>query len=81
MQVSSEPTRSRAHMPEGTQKILNARSLEQAHVRLAQLLREGHKVLDVACGTGAITQGIAEAVSEQGQVVGVDVNPQLIQVA
>ena len=70
--------RHRAHMPEGTSVILDARSLATAHRRLAEILRPGMSVLDVGCGTGAITRGIAEAVGPSGRVVGVDVNPGLI---
>ncbi len=65
-------------MPEGTAAILNARSLETSHRRLAELLRPGLRVLDVGCGTGAITSGIAHAVAPRGRVVGVDVNPDLV---
>jgi len=36
-------------------------------------------VLDVGCGTGAITKGIAEAVGPDGVVVGVDRDPWLIE--
>jgi SAM-dependent methyltransferase len=68
-------------MPEGTQRILNARSLQTAHRRLATLLRPGLKVLDLGCGTGAITRDIAAAVTPHGQVVGVDVNVALIEEA
>jgi SAM-dependent methyltransferase len=38
-------------------------------------------VLDVGCGPGAITRGIAEAVSPNGCVMGVDVNCRLIEEA
>jgi SAM-dependent methyltransferase len=68
----------RAHMPEGTQGILNARSLHTAHPYLATLLQPGLTVLDVGCGTGAITRDIAVAVGPQGRVVGVDRNTTLI---
>lgn len=71
----------RAHMPEGTQRILNARSLQTAHQRLAALLRPGLTVLDIGCGTGVITRDIAAAVAPHGQVVGVDVNAALIEEA
>ncbi len=65
-------------MPEGTATILNARSLRTAHRRLAELLRPGLRVLDVGCGTGAITRGIAEAVGPAGEVVGIDTNVDFI---
>jgi len=65
-------------MPEGTQRILNARSLRTAHQRLATLLRPGLMVVDVGCGTGAMTRDMAAAVAPHGQVVGVDINTALI---
>ncbi|MBI3301586.1 MAG: methyltransferase domain-containing protein [Deltaproteobacteria bacterium] len=68
----------RAHMPEGTSVLLNTRSLPTAHRRLAELLQPGLTVLDVGCGTGAITSGIAQIVAPHGRVVGIDINPHLI---
>jgi ubiquinone/menaquinone biosynthesis C-methylase UbiE len=68
-------------MPEGASSVLNARSLTTAHRRLAQLLRPGLTVLDVGCGTGAITRGIAEAVAPNGRAVGIDVHAGLIEEA
>ena len=53
-------------------KILGRRTLERDHRILAGLLRPGVAVLDVGCGTGAITSGIARAVGADGRVVGVD---------
>ncbi len=53
-------------------KILDRRTLRGDHRVLAGLLRPGMAVLDVGCGTGAITAGIAEAVGPEGRVVGVD---------
>ncbi|HEV2438539.1 MAG TPA: methyltransferase domain-containing protein [bacterium] len=58
--------------------ILRSRSLATGHRRLAELLRPGLRVLDVGCGPGTITRGIAEAVGPSGQVVGVDLHPRLI---
>lgn len=53
-------------------RILDRRSLWSDHRRLPALLSPGMSVLDVGCGTGAITRGIAEAVGLSGVVVGVD---------
>ena len=44
-------------------------------------IRPGHSVLDVACGTGALTLAVAEAAGPQGRVVGLDVNPEMLAVA
>src|SRR5919202_2747497 len=81
LQISDDIARQRAHMPPGTSTFLNARSLATAHRHLARLLRPGLTVLDVGCGTGAITRGIAEAVAPAGHVVGVDINAGLIEEA
>lgn len=68
----------RADMPEGTQRILNTRTLRNAHPHLAESLTPGLQILDIGCGTGTITQGIAEAVAPHGEVVGVDISTMLI---
>jgi len=59
--------------------ILDRRTLRADHRRLAELLRPGMRVLDVGCGTGAITMGIADAVGPGGSVVGVDRDPAHIE--
>lgn len=41
----------------------------------------GERVLDIACGTGAVTRVAATRVGRAGQVVGVDLNPGMIAVA
>ena len=41
----------------------------------------GQSVLDVACGTGALTAVLAERVGVRGTVVGLDANPQMLEVA
>jgi ubiquinone/menaquinone biosynthesis C-methylase UbiE len=43
--------------------------------------REGDRVLDVACGTGIVARLAKERVGEEGSVVGIDLNPQMIAVA
>jgi ubiquinone/menaquinone biosynthesis C-methylase UbiE len=52
--------------------ILDRRTLWRDYRFLADRLTPGMSVLDVGCGTGAITKGIAEAVGTAGTVVGVD---------
>jgi ubiquinone/menaquinone biosynthesis C-methylase UbiE len=70
-----------AHMPEDASPILNTRSLQSSYRRLAEILQPGLTVLDVGCGTGAITKDIAVGVAPSGRVVGIDVNPRLIEEA
>jgi SAM-dependent methyltransferase len=62
-------------------QILNRRTLESDHRVLAAMLRPGMFVLDVGCGTGAITAGIARAVAPGGRVVGVDRDESLLDAA
>ncbi|WEX78942.1 class I SAM-dependent methyltransferase [Sinorhizobium numidicum] len=44
-------------------------------------VREGERVLDVACGTGALTIAVADIVGPTGSVVGLDANPEMLAVA
>lgn len=44
-------------------------------------LRPGERVLDIACGTGIVTQRAAQRVGAGGRVVGLDVNPGMLAVA
>jgi SAM-dependent methyltransferase len=53
-------------------RILDARTVEDDFSALAPLLEPGMRVLDVGCGGGAITEGIAVHVGPAGRVVGVD---------
>jgi SAM-dependent methyltransferase len=62
-------------------RVLDRRTLERDHRRLAALLQPGMAVLDVGCGTGAITIGIAGMVGPQGRVLGVDRDDSLLATA
>lgn len=52
--------------------IFNQRTLEQDYRTLKSILKPGLRVLDIGCGTGAITKDIAHIVGPTGFVVGVD---------
>ncbi len=58
--------------------VIDSRTLENSHKRLREIIRPGMTILDVGCGTGAITSGIAKVVGVEGKVVGMDNNPELI---
>jgi SAM-dependent methyltransferase len=45
------------------------------------LLEPGMRVLDVGCGPGSITVGLAKTVGPQGEVVGVDMEPSQVAMA
>ena len=53
-------------------KIFDDRRLENDYATLIPILKPGLRVLDVGCGTGAISKGIAERVGPDGHVIGVD---------
>ena len=62
-------------------RILGRRTLEKDHRCLAAALAPGMSVLDVGCGTGAITVGTADVVGPAGRVVGIDRDDALLQIA
>jgi len=43
--------------------------------------QSGERVLDLACGTGAVTRQVAPAVTASGSVTGLDINPAMLAVA
>jgi ubiquinone/menaquinone biosynthesis C-methylase UbiE len=57
---------------ETSTKIFDSRTLQNDYATLVPLLKEGMRVLDVGCGTGAISKGIAEKVGSDGYVLGID---------
>ena len=68
----------RAQMPEGSNRVLDERTLTASYRTLAALLKPGMAVLDVGCGTGAITRGMAELAGPSGMVVGIDPGESLV---
>jgi ubiquinone/menaquinone biosynthesis C-methylase UbiE len=44
-------------------------------------IRPGDRVLDVACGTGVLAREVAGRVGPSGRVVGLDLNPAMLEVA
>lgn len=74
----NQTSQTRAEMPQGANKVLDRRTVENAYPSLLNLLKEGMSVLDVGCGSGTITAGIAERVGVSGRVVGIDFSEHLI---
>ncbi len=77
--MEAEVAKERATLKESS--IIDARTLKNSHKRLAEIIQPGMTVLDVGCGTGAITSGIAEIVGPSRRVMGIDNNPDLIEKA
>jgi len=69
----------RAEMPQGANKVLDRRNIENSYSSLLGLLTSELSVLDVGCGSGAITADIAQRVN--GKVVGIDFSQHLIEMA
>ncbi len=44
-------------------------------------VKQGDKVLDVACGTGVVARALLKAVGETGKVTGIDINEGMLAVA
>ncbi|WP_374949070.1 class I SAM-dependent methyltransferase [Mucilaginibacter sp.] len=56
----------------GTAKLFDERSLAADYATLPPLIQQGWQVLDIGCGTGAISKDIANLVGETGHVTGID---------
>jgi demethylmenaquinone methyltransferase / 2-methoxy-6-polyprenyl-1,4-benzoquinol methylase len=50
-------------------------------VVMAAGLRPGDRVLDLACGTGSLTRGLARAVGPEGHVLGIDFSREMLRAA
>lgn len=71
----------RAEMPKGSAVVLDERTLETSNKNLLKELKKGQHVLDVGCGSGAITHAICHYVGDGGEVTGIDRSEELIQLA
>jgi len=71
----------RANMPQGTNQILDRRTVEKDNKNLLKWLTKGISVLDVGSGSGAITKGIADRVGPAGKARGIDTSDNLIALA
>ena len=59
-------------------RILTLGNLDKVYDRLTSHLKKGQKVLDLGCGTGALTLRAAQ----KGTIVkGIDINPQMLEIA
>jgi ubiquinone/menaquinone biosynthesis C-methylase UbiE len=59
-------------------RMLTLGSLDGAYDRLTSHIERGQRVLDVGCGTGALT---IRAAQKGAQVKGIDVNAQMLEIA
>jgi len=58
--------------------ILTLGNLDKVYDRLTSHLKKGQKVLDLGCGTGALT---LRAAQKGAKVKGIDINPQMLEIA
>lgn len=59
-------------------RLLTCGSLDKAYNRLASRIEHGKLVLDIGCGTGALT---LRAARRGAKVKGIDINPQMLEIA
>jgi len=58
--------------------MLSFGKLDKAYDRLISPIKEGQQVLDIGCGTGALT---IKSAQRHAKVVGIDINPQMLDIA
>jgi ubiquinone/menaquinone biosynthesis C-methylase UbiE len=44
-------------------------------------IRKGHRVIDVACGTGALAIAVSDHIGTEGTIVGIDINEGMLKIA
>lgn len=79
--MTEPPSSARAYAPgyePDTMRMLTARTAAERAGMLLPRLTDGMRILDLGCGPGSITTGLAAAVAPHGVVLGVDLSvPQL----
>lgn len=71
----------RAEMPKGKNSVLDRRTVVNGNANLLKLILRDSRVLDVGCGSGAITKDIAMLAGSDGFVKGIDTSEHLIRQA
>lgn len=61
--------------------IMSSRTANRHASFLLPFLRRGMRVLDVGCGPGTITLGLAQSVAPEGEVVGIDLEASQVKLA
>jgi ubiquinone/menaquinone biosynthesis C-methylase UbiE len=79
--MAEESITNRANMPKSFNPVLERRTVDNANRNLLKFLRPGLSMLDVGCGSGAITRSIAEKTGSTGRVLGIDPSEHLINQA
>ncbi|PHN03626.1 methyltransferase domain-containing protein [Flavilitoribacter nigricans] len=62
-----------------TSRIFNNRTLDSDYRHLKSILQPGMRILDVGCGTGALSSEMALMVGDRGRVTGIDNTEKFIE--